>query len=90
VLFKGLQSVHRYQILQQRRDAVCVRLVAREGCRREEVEAEVRRELERATRGLLAIEFEWLDDIPLSGAGKRRLVISDISRDEFGASAPLP
>ncbi len=81
VLFKGLQSVYRYQIVQRRPGRMRVRLVAREGCRRTEVEDTVRREVAAATGERIAVDFDWLGDIPLSGAGKRRLVISDVTRD---------
>jgi len=84
VLFKNLQHIHRYQVVQRREEGIAVRLVEREGCRRGEVEAAVRREVERATGGRLAVEFSWVDEIPLSGAGKRRLVISEPSRELLG------
>ncbi len=83
VLFKGLQSVYRYQIVQQQPDRMRVRLVGRKGCRRSEVEEVVRREVAEATREGITTEFEWVGDIPLSGAGKRRLVISDVTRDKL-------
>ncbi len=88
VLFKGLQSVHRYQIVQRRQGGMRVRLVGREGCRREAVEETVRREVAAATRERIEAEFEWVGDIPLSGAGKRRLVISDVTRDPLLSGSP--
>ena len=60
-----------------------VRLVGREGCKPSEVEEMVRREVAAATRDLLAVEFDWTGDIPLSGAGKRRLVVSDVTREKL-------
>lgn len=78
VLFKNLQSVHRYQVLQRTADRIVVRLVARPGCDRPAVETEVGRRVAAATRGRLAVGFEWVDEIPLTGAGKRRLVISEV------------
>lgn len=80
VLFKNLQSIHRYQIVQQVEGRMTAKLVADEGCNRSEVEDTIRRSVEEATRGLIEVDFEWLGDIPLSGAGKRRLVISELSR----------
>ena len=96
VLFKGLQSVYRYQIVQRQAGRMVVRLVGREGCQRPEVEDAVRREVAAATREQITPEFEWTDDIPLSGAGKRRLVISEITREKLqmspqtGADATSP
>ncbi len=86
VLFKGLQSVYRYQIVQRRPGEMIVRLVAHEGCRRPEVEEVVRREVAAATRDQIVPVFDWVGDIPLSGAGKRRLVISDVTRDKLQTS----
>lgn len=90
VLFKNLQSIHRYQVVQREEGQIIVRLVGRAGCRREEVEATVRREVARATREGLEVVFDWVDDIPLSGAGKRRLVISELSRQILGRPAREP
>lgn len=80
VLFKNLQSVYRYQIVQTVAGRMTVRLVPQEGCLRAEVEDTIRRQVGMATRDLMAVDFEWLGDLPLSGAGKRRLVISELSR----------
>ncbi len=84
VLFKGLQSVYRYQIVQRRPGRMVVRLVGHDGCDRHQVEEVVRREVAAATREQITPEFEWTGDIPLSGAGKRRLVISDLTREATG------
>lgn len=81
VLFKGLQGVHRYQVVQEEADRLEIRLVSKNGCDRNAVEKQVREGIGDATRGLLDLDFRWLDDIPLTGAGKRRLVISKLSRD---------
>ena len=89
VLFKNLQEVRQYQIVQDERDRIRVRLVARPGAQRSEVETIVRREVAAATRASLLTECEWVDDIPLSGAGKRRLVISKFGREALGI-APRP
>ncbi|MEM7353671.1 MAG: hypothetical protein AAF657_22930 [Acidobacteriota bacterium] len=80
VLFKGLQSVYRYQIRQRKIDQMQVLLVGHEGCRRADVEEVVRREVTSATRGRIEPTIEWVDEIPLAGAGKRRLVISEVAR----------
>lgn len=91
VLFKNLQGVRRYQILQDRLDSVRVRLTGRPNCNKRQVEATIRRAVSQAARGLLALDFEWLeDDIPLSGRGKRRLVISSVARDVLRGDAGIP
>ncbi|MEM1207535.1 MAG: hypothetical protein AAGN66_30150, partial [Acidobacteriota bacterium] len=80
VLFKGLQSIHRYQIVQREEGRMTARLVPHPGCPQGQVEDDIRAKVDEATRGLIETDFDWVDDIPLTGAGKRRLVISDLSR----------
>ena len=86
VLFKNLQDVQRYQIVQDERERIRVRLVARPGADVGGIEDTIRRAVGHATRGSLATDFEWVDDIPLTGAGKRRLVISKFGREAIGAA----
>lgn len=81
VLFKNLQSIHRYQVIQDERERIRVRLVARPDADRPVIERTVRHEVRAATRGTLQADIEWVDEIPLSGAGKRRLVISSLGGD---------
>ncbi|MCG8462410.1 MAG: hypothetical protein MI919_39505, partial [Holophagales bacterium] len=80
VLMKNLQSVHRYQVVQRREGRMTLKLVPHEGCSKPEVEDAIRRQVDDATRGQIEVDFEWVGEIPLTGAGKRRLVISDLSR----------
>lgn len=80
VLFKNIQEIHRYQIVQRVAGRMTARLVGRPETEPAAVESVIRRQVADATRGLLEVDFEWLDDIPLTGAGKRRLVISDLAR----------
>ena len=82
VLFKNLQEIERYQVVQDEADRIRVRLVPRAGCDRSSIESTVRGSVTDATRSLIECEFEWVDEIPLSGAGKRRLVVS-----KFGPQA---
>jgi phenylacetate-CoA ligase len=84
VLFKNIQRIHRYQIVQEEPGSIRVRLVPRQGCDRASVETTVSKDIAAATDHLLEPQFEWLDEIPLSGAGKRRLVISNVSRTLLG------
>ncbi len=87
VLFKNLQQIDRYQVVQDRPEAIRVRLVARPGADRRAIESAVRQAVDAASRGALSTGFEWVDAIPLSGAGKRRLVISAVSRARLAAPA---
>ncbi len=90
VLFKNLRDVHRYQVVQDTPDVLRFRLVAGTGADRPAVEAAVARELAAATRHTLRGEFEWVEEIPLAGAGKRRLVISRLAGARLSSpAAPL-
>jgi phenylacetate-CoA ligase len=80
VLFKNLQSIHRYQIVQKQEGRMKAVLVPHAGCNRQQVEDLIKRDVETATRGQIEVDFEWVEEIPLSGAGKRRLVISDLAK----------
>ncbi len=84
VLFKNLQEISNYQIVQEREDHLVVRLVGKPGAERSSVEATITREVSKATRALLSCRFEWLPQIPLAASGKRRLVISEVSREALG------
>lgn len=86
VVMKQLQTVHRYQAVQTEVDRMTMRLVERSGASRAEIETTIRNEVDKATRGQLATDFEWVDKIPLSGLGKRRLIVSEISRARLGRS----
>jgi phenylacetate-CoA ligase len=86
VLFKNLQGVRHYQIVQDELARIRVRLVAHPGANREAVEHSVRRAVGEAARGTLSCDFEWVDEIPLSGAGKRRLVVSRVGRQALGSA----
>lgn len=87
VLFKDIQEIGRYQVVQKAKDGICVRLVPRPEADREAIEKHVTKEVSDATRGTLACEFQWVDEIPLSGAGKRRLVVSDLGREALARVA---
>jgi phenylacetate-CoA ligase len=89
VLFKNLRQVHRYQVVQDRLDALRIRLVPVAGADREAIQSAVAQAIEAATRGTVRSEFEWVEEIPLAGAGKRRLVISRLAGMRL-ASPPAP
>jgi len=87
VLFKNIQAIHHYQVVQEELERVLIRMVLRGDGAQTEVEETIRRKIDEASHGSLAIDFEWVDEIPLIGRGKRRLVISKVSRQMFGDAA---
>lgn len=87
VLFKNIQEIHRYQVVQEERERLLIRLVLRDPTAQTTVEATIRNQINQATRGTLDLDFDWVDEIPLIGRGKRRLVISKVSREMFSGGA---
>lgn len=75
--FKGVRSVVRSQIVQHQADAVLVRLVVKDGYTQDD-ESAIRRGLSLCLGPGVRIEFEQVDDIPLSGRGKFRRIISTV------------
>jgi len=85
--FKMLENVARYQVCQDDLERVTVKLVAEPGCDRRAAETALRDELARATKESLRVDFEWVDDIPLTAAGKPRAVVSTLSSGEAPESS---
>jgi len=76
VAFKNLQEIHQYQIIQDEEGNIVAKLVAKPNCDQREYERVLKTQIGDATGGSLKVKFAWVPKIPLSGAGKRRLVIS--------------
>jgi phenylacetate-CoA ligase len=85
--FKGVRSIVRSQIVQDRAGAVLVRLVVRKSYGAEDENA-VRRGLSQCLGAGVRIEFELVDDIPLSGRGKFRRIISTVPLAWGNATSP--
>lgn len=81
------QDVERYQIVQRQIDRITIKLVEKPGCDRIGSERTLRSHLSNVTRGLLAVDFEWVQHIPLSGRGKPRPVLSMLT--EGPQSTPI-
>lgn len=75
--FKSVHAVAKSQILQHRPDEITVKLVKRNGYR-DEHEGVLRRGLAERLGPDVTIAFEYVDDIPLSGRGKYRRVVSTV------------
>jgi phenylacetate-CoA ligase len=89
VAFKNLQQVRHFQAIQSEPGRIVIKLVAGVDCNRAACERELARAVAQATAGSLLVEFDWVSEIPLVGAGKRRVVISRIRRvaaDPSGSS----
>jgi len=67
-----------------------VRLVGHAGVEKDKVERQVTRAFSEATHDGMSLDFTWTDDIPLTGAGKRRLVISSVGADVLGSTQRRP
>jgi len=77
--FKTLSKVARYQVVQERSEEVTIKLVAKRGCDHLACETMLSGYIADATQGTLEVRFDWVSDIPLSGLGKPRTVVSRLS-----------
>ena len=77
--FKMLDNLRGYQVVQEELDRLVVKLVAEPGCNKSASENAIRRYISEAAEGSLRIDFEWVEQIPLTGLGKPRPVISKVS-----------
>ena len=88
VLFKNLEGVRFYQIRQEEVGRAEVRMVGHDGVIKANVERQVSQAFAEATDNGVDLNFTWTDEIPLTGPGKRRLVISSVVADVLGAATP--
>ena len=87
--FKLLDNLRGYQVVQEELDRLVVKLVAEPGCDRAASEEAIRAYISEAAEGSLKIDFDWVDEIPLSGLGKPRPVISKLSAGSQQGSSEL-
>lgn len=78
ILFEHLEGIQQFQVLQTRESDITARIVPGQGYSRSSMESKIRSAVDRATHGSLAVQFEYVDDIPISDSGKRRFVISEL------------
>jgi phenylacetate-CoA ligase len=86
--FKTLEKVARYQVVQEQIERISIKLVAEPGCDQRASEMSLRGYLDAATGGSLAVDFEWVPEIPLAGLGKPRTVVSKLSLAGSTPSVP--
>ena len=77
--FKLTDHLRKYQVVQEELDRLVVKLVADPGCDKPAAETAIREYISEAAEGSLKIDFDWVDEIPLTGLGKPRPVVSKIS-----------
>ena len=79
--FKDFSQISRFQVVQERLDEICVRIVPAEGESTDSMQ-EVRERLRQDLGDSIEIKLELVDEIPLTPAGKRRITVSLL--DEAG------
>jgi hypothetical protein len=62
------------------------KVVRTEGYEGPRVETKIRDSIAKVTNGSLAVDFEYVDDIPLSRSLKRRFVISELMNAPFSTA----
>ena len=90
ILFEHLPGIRQFQIVQRETGRIEASVVPAADYSRGAVEMRVRDAVARATHGSLAVDFRYVDDIPLSRSGKRRFVLSEVMPDGFGAFRAAP
>jgi phenylacetate-CoA ligase len=78
ILFEYLEGIRQFQVVQRVPDRIVIRIVPENGFDRAAAETRIREDIARATHGSLGIDYDYVEDIPLSPSLKRRLVISEV------------
>ena len=76
-MFKEFKAIQRFQVRQTSLDAVNIKLVCPDGLAPAELD-KIKDEIDRYCHGELAIEFEFVDTIPLTQSGKHRVTICEV------------
>ncbi|MBI4203253.1 MAG: phenylacetate--CoA ligase family protein [Chloroflexi bacterium] len=74
-----VEQVQAFQVHQTARDRILVKIVPTERCNREKVAAMADQMFREYTRGQVAFEVQFVDDIPKEASGKYRFTKSDVS-----------
>ena len=75
-----MESIKQYQIFQKSENELIVKIVRRKIYTQEDTKR-ILNALRRHTRGEMKIKIEFVDEIPTTGAGKRRYIISNMKYD---------
>jgi hypothetical protein len=89
ILFEYLPEVRQFQVVQRRPDKIIAKVVRAKGYDAPRIERHIRDAVAKATNGSLSVEFEYVEDIPLSPSLKRRFVISELMKAPFSTSSAV-
>jgi phenylacetate-CoA ligase len=78
-LMKDQPAIEAFQVRQTSEDRLKVLLVG-EGGHSEAIQQRLRTRIEKQTGPQLRVDFEWVDEIPLTPSGKRRVTVREIER----------
>ncbi|MGY5450735.1 phenylacetate--CoA ligase family protein [Agarivorans sp. MS3-6] len=76
-LFKEFAGISRFQIIQQQLDQITMKIVANEQFGEADKEM-ISQEINKYSHGELGLNFELVDDIPLTVSGKHRVTICEV------------
>jgi len=76
-LFKEFKGISRFQVVQQHVEQVRIKLVVNELFSEQDKQG-IREEINKYSHGELALEFELVDEIPLTASGKHRVTICEV------------
>lgn len=89
ILFEHLDGIGQFQVVQEKPDALLVRLVSTDPKLMGANEQSIQRQISEVTHGTLDVSFEYTDEIPLAPSGKRRLVVSEVHPPERSPGSSL-
>ena len=76
-LLKEFQSIRRFQVVQEVLDSVVIKIVA-DASYSDDIERQIRTEIERYSHGELELRFDYVAEIPLTASGKHRVTVSEL------------
>jgi phenylacetate-coenzyme A ligase PaaK-like adenylate-forming protein len=89
ILFEYLPGIRQFQIVQEQGDRILARIVRGADYSAEAMEARIRDAVGRSTHGSLAVDFEYVPEIPLSRSHKRRFVVSKLFTAPMSVESPF-
>lgn len=85
-LFMRFESIHWFQVIQDRYESLKIRVLAPNGIKNEEIN-EIKERIKHHTGYEFIIDFEVLNEMPISPTGKFRLCISNVKEAKKVAQA---
>ena len=87
ILFEYIPEILQFQVVQRVPERIIARIVRTPEYDEARTERRIREAIAKATHGTLSVDFEYVEEIPLSRSRKRRFVVSEIRSAPLAAAA---